>query len=162
LCFGANRGFNLSAKIWIWLAFISLRTLFRSTCPSSKRSKQTNHTTQAAPCTSREGARTPHGPALYPALSPDISGQGRSLRGAPRRPIAATPQLRPVLDHKAGTEATHLRLQHGAAFFKTARRATTSRAECRSRRHTAHSRTVHRSSPRAPQAQDKAPRQEES
>ena len=82
---------------------------------------------------SREGAKTSHGPAL----SLVISGQGRSPSarpgGAPRRPITATPLLRPVLDRKTGTETTYLRLQHGAAYFKTARCATTSRAECRSR-----------------------------
>ena len=41
---------------------------------------------------SREGARTPHGPAL----SPVISGQGRAqrkTRGPPRRPITATSPL---------------------------------------------------------------------
>ena len=70
--------------------------------------------------TSREGARTPHGPAL----SPVISSQGRSPRARPggppppRRPITATPPLRLVFDRKADTEATHLRLQHGAAYFR--------------------------------------------
>ena len=64
----------------------------------------------------------------------------RKTRGPPRRPTTATPSLRPVLDRKAGTEAAHLRLQHRAAYFKTARRATTSRAECRRRRHSTQAR----------------------
>jgi len=34
----------------------------------------------------------------------------------PRRPITATLPLRFVLDRKAGTEAAHLRLQHGATL----------------------------------------------
>jgi len=109
---------------------------------------------------SRECARTPHGPAL----SPVISGQGHSPNARPRRPppprqpITATPPICPVLDRKADTEAAHLRLQHGATHFKAARRATTPRAECRSK---ANSRAEHWGFPRAPRAQDKAPRQEE-
>ena len=91
---------------------------------------------------------------------PVISGQERSPSARPggaRRPITATPPLRPVLDHKASTEATHPRLQHGAAYFKAARRANTPRAECRIRS-TQPRRALELS--RAPQAQDKAPRQE--
>ena len=61
----------------------------------------------------------------------------RKTQGAPRRPTTATPSLRPVLDRKAGTEAAHLQLQHGAAYFQAARRATTFRAECSRRSHTA-------------------------
>jgi len=36
----------------------------------------------------------------------------------PAHPSAATPPLGPLLDRSAGTEAAHLRLQHGAAYFK--------------------------------------------
>ena len=64
------------------------------------------------------------------------------LAQPPRRPIAATPPLRPVLDHKAGTEAALLRLHNGAAYFKAARRAATSRAECKKQK--AHSTQPHR------------------
>ena len=141
-------------EIWIYLA---KHPSPRSSCPSSSRCKQANQATQAAPCTSREGARTPHGPAL----SPVISGQERSPSarpgGPPRRPIAATPPSRSVLDRKAGTVAAHLRLQHGAAYFKAARRATTFKpsADAEGTQH-----AEYWSSPRAPQAQDKAPRQE--
>jgi len=41
------------------------------------------------------------------------------------------PPLSPLLDYKAGTEAAHLRLLHGAAYFKAARSATTPSAEWR-------------------------------
>ena len=128
------------------LQYLTKHPSSRSSCPSSKRSKQTNQTTQAAPCSSREGTRTPHGPALMPV----ISGQGRSPSARPgglpppRRPITATPPLRPVLDSKAGTEAAYLRLQHGAV---PPRPEPSAEAE-------------HWSSPRAPKAQDNTPRQE--
>ena len=61
---------------------------------------------------------------------------------------------------KAGTEAAHLRLQRGAAYFKAARRATTSRAECRRRRHTAHSRAEQRRFPSAPQHSEQSSAQQ--
>ena len=106
--------------------------------------KQANYVTKRHKkrcATSREGARTPH----CPALSPVISGQGRSPSARPggppppsRRPITATPPLRPVLDRKAGAHYVQSRVQ----------------------KQKAHSRAEHWSFPRAPQAQDKAPRQE--
>jgi len=90
-------------------------------------------------------------------LRQERAREHRTALRSPRRPITATPLLRPVLDRKAGIEAAHLRLQHGAAYFKAARRANTSRAECRIRS-TQPRRALELS--RAPQAQDKAPRQE--
>ena len=109
--------------------------------------------------TSREGARTPHGSALPPV----ISGQGCSPSARPggasppRRPITATPPLRPVLDRKAGTEAAHLRLQHGGRVLQG--RAPRHHVQSRVQKQKAHSRAEHWGFPRAPQAQDKAPRQ---
>ena len=112
--------------------------------PSSKRSKQTNQTTQTAPCTSREGASTPHGPAVYPALSPDISGQGCSPShhagpSQPRRHCALSSTTKPAP-----------RLQHGAAPPRLEPSAEAEGIQPR--------RALEL--PRAPQAQDKAPRQE--
>ena len=75
-----------------------------------------------------------HGPTLPPII------RSSAARGAhPAQDLGAitpahhtaTPPLRPVLDRKAGTETTHLRLQHGAEYFKAACRAAASRAECR-------------------------------
>ena len=62
-----------------------------------------------------------------------------ALAQPPRRPIATTPPLLPVLDHKAGTETANLRLQHGATYLKATRSATTSRAEYKKKKaqHTA-------------------------
>jgi len=108
--------------------------------------------------TSREGARTPHGPAL----SPVISGQGRSPSARPGGHHSGPPQPRRHCNLPSTAkpaQAARLQLQHGAAYFKATRRATTYRAECRSRRHTAEQSTGW-SFPHAPQAQDKAPRQE--
>jgi len=110
-----------------------------SSSSSSKRSKQTNQTIQVALCYVKRGRENNARPcALARHQRPGAHAQ-RKTRGPPppRRPNTATPPLRPVLDRKAGTEATHLRLHHGAEYFKAARRAATSRAECKSRRHRA-------------------------
>jgi len=123
----------------------------RSSCPSI-----TNQTAQPAPSKSREGARKPHG---YPAVSPDISGQGRSPSlhagpSQPRRHCALFSTTKPAPGPPTCGCSTGPRTSRPHAV------PPRPEPSARSSRHTAHSRTEHRSSPRAPQAQDKAPRQE--
>ena len=89
--------------------------------------------------TSSDVLRQEKARALALRSRPSSAARGlaqRKTRGPPRRPTT-TPSLRPVHDRKAGIEAAHLQLQHGAAYFKATRRATTPRAECKRRRHTA-------------------------
>jgi len=130
----------------------------RSFCPSSKRSERANQTTQAAPCTSRESARTPHGPAVYPALSPDISGQGRSPShhagpSQPRRRCSLSSTTKPAPRPLTCGCSTGPRTSR--------QRAAPPRPEPSTRRRR-HSTQPHRAPelPRAPKAQGKAPRQE--
>jgi hypothetical protein len=97
--------------------YLTKHPFSRSSCHSSKRSKQTNQTTQAALCYVKRGRENTARPcALARHQRPGALAQ-RKTRGPPppRRPITATPPLRPVLDRKAGAEAAHLRLQYGAA-----------------------------------------------
>ena len=60
-----------------------------------------------------------HRTALRSRTSSAARGNARP-GGAPslRWPIKATPPLRPVFDRKAGTEAAHLRLQHGGRVLQ--------------------------------------------
>jgi hypothetical protein len=122
LRFGANRGFNFSA-FCKQLGFISQRT--RPTGPlalqvNEARKPMKRHKQRRA--TSREGARTPHGPAL----SPVISGLGRSPStrpgghhagpspSHPRRRCSLLPTTKPrprppTRGHSAGPRTSRLR-----------------------------------------------------
>jgi len=104
--------------------------------------------------TSREGARTLHGPAL----SSVISGQGRSptTTSAHHSHAATEPCPRPQSRHRGRPPAAAAR---GRVLQGCAPR---SHVQSRVQKQKAHSRAEHWSFPRAPQAQDKASRQEES
>jgi len=118
LCFVTKWGFNLHAKNMD----LSHSPSPRSSCHSSKRCKKLIKRHKQRFATSREGAaRTPHGPAVSLVIRSSAARGARPAQDPGATTPAhhtSTPPLRPVFERKAGTEAAHLRLQHGSAYFK--------------------------------------------
>jgi len=138
-------GFNLSARN-MDLSQAKAAFSHRSSCHSSKRSKQINQTTQEALCYVKKGREnTARDCALARHQRPWALAQ-RKARGATTTTpahhshAATAPCPRPQSRHQ-GTAPRH-------------------HVQSRVQKQKAHSRAEHRSSPRAPQAQDMAPRQE--